>query len=138
MAAIHAQAFDRPWSPTEIFQMLDSPGVLGFLCFQEDPAGLLILRLAAGEAEVLTVAVAPWARRRGQARALMVSALGAARGLGADAVFLEVDDSNAAAIGLYGALGFTAVGLRRGYYDRGAHGRADARVMRLDLAPLSN
>jgi ribosomal-protein-alanine N-acetyltransferase len=136
MAAIHALAFDRPWSAPEIAQMLASPGVLGFLCHQEGPAGLLILRLAAGEAEILTIGVAPRARRRGIGRELMITAVGAARGLGAEAVFLEVEDGNAAAIGLYGALGFGAVGLRRGYYDRGAAGRSDARVMRLDLTPL--
>jgi hypothetical protein len=37
MAAIHALAFDRPWSAPEIAQMLASPGVLGFLCHQEGP-----------------------------------------------------------------------------------------------------
>jgi ribosomal-protein-alanine N-acetyltransferase len=46
---------------------------------------------------------------------------------------LEVGRDNPAAIALYEGLGFARVGVRRAYYDRGAAGRADALVMRLDL-----
>jgi ribosomal-protein-alanine N-acetyltransferase len=45
-------------------------------------------------------------------------------------VFLEVREGNVAAQGLYGALGFTRVGTRRGYYQEP---REDAAVMRSDL-----
>ncbi|MBX3482797.1 MAG: GNAT family N-acetyltransferase [Phenylobacterium sp.] len=133
MASAHAQAFDTPWDEMDFEDLLDGEGVFGFLVRGEDPAGVLICRAIAGEAEILTVGVAPWARRQGVAQALMAAAIGAARGAGAADMFLEVDVDNAPAVTLYERLGFVRTGLRRDYYDRGAAGRADALVMRLDL-----
>jgi ribosomal-protein-alanine N-acetyltransferase len=133
MASAHAQAFDTPWDEMDFEDLLDGPGIFGFVVRAEDPAGVLICRTVAGEAEILTVGVAPWARRQGVGKALMVAAIGVARGVGATQMFLEVDVDNAAAVGLYERLGFARAGLRKGYYDRGSKGRADALVMRLDL-----
>lgn len=133
LASAHAQAFDRPWDETDFREILAQPGVAGFLAEAGDAAGVALVRIVGEEAEILTVGVAPWARRRGVARALMAAALGAARGGGAREIFLEVDVGNLSAIGLYADLGFVRAGVRRGYYDRGADGRADALVMRLDL-----
>lgn len=138
LAATHAQGFDRPWDEVDFLEILGQPGIAAFIAEAGDPAGLAICRIAAGEAEILTIAVAPWARRRGVARALMTAALGAARGAGASEVFLEVDINNLPAIGLYSRLGFLRAGLRKGYYDRGAAGRADALVMRLDLTSAAH
>jgi ribosomal-protein-alanine N-acetyltransferase len=133
MASAHAQAFDKPWDEADFEDLLQSTGVFGFVVRAEDPAGVLICRTIAGEAEILTVGVAPWARRRGVGAALMTAAIGVARETGAQAMFLEVDVANDGAVGLYERLGFERAGLRRAYYDRGASGRADALVMRLDL-----
>ncbi|MFN3584412.1 GNAT family N-acetyltransferase [Phenylobacterium sp.] len=133
MASAHAQAFDRPWDEAAFRDLLASTGVFGFLADGEDPSGVVLCRTIAGEAEILTLAVPPWARRRGIAKALMAAALGTARELGANWAYLEVDVDNAAAVALYEGLGFARAGLRRAYYDRGAAGRADALVMRLDL-----
>jgi ribosomal-protein-alanine N-acetyltransferase len=96
--------------------------------------GMVLCRALGGEAEVLTLAVPPWARRKGIGRALMAAATGAAEAAGAKVMFLEVDVANTAAVTLYERLGFTRAGLRKAYYDRGAEGRADALVMRLDLS----
>lgn len=133
MAAVHAQAFDTPWDENDFEDLLDGEGLFGFLVRGEDPAGVLICRALGGEAEILTVGVAPWARRQGVGEALMIAAIGVARQAGSEAMFLEVDVDNASAIGLYQRLGFERAGLRKAYYDRGAKGRADALVMRLDL-----
>ncbi len=89
---------------------------------------MVLLRVAADEAEILTIGVA--ARRQGLGTALMAAALAAARAQGAAAMFLEVAADNAAARGLYGNLGFAAAGQRRGYYANGA----DALLLRRDLA----
>lgn len=133
MASAHAQAFDRPWDQATFETLLAGSGVFAFVAEDGDPAGVVLCRALAGEAEILTLAVPPWARRRGVARALLAAALGAARELGAGACFLEVDVDNAPALALYEGLGFERAGVRKAYYDRGGAGRADAVVMRLDL-----
>lgn len=137
MASAHAQAFDTPWDEMDFEDLLDGPGVFGFLARDEDPAGVVICRTVAEEAEVLTLGVAAWARRRGVAQALMAASIGVARQAGATDMFLEVDVGNTAAVALYEGLGFVRAGMRKAYYDRGANGRADALVMRLDLIALA-
>ena len=126
LAALHALAFDHPWGVEEIATLLASPG--GFALVVEDQ-GFILCRAIAGEAEILTLAVAPAARRRGTGRALVEAAAGLAEGLEADSLFLEVAHDNTAALALYAAAGFERVGLRKGYYASGA----DAVVMRRTL-----
>lgn len=138
MASAHAQAFDAPWDEETLREMMASPGVFGFVALNDDVLGMVLCRAAAGEAEILTIAVPPWARRRGIGRALMEAAQSASFKHGADQLFLEVDVGNVAAVALYEGLGFVKAGLRKGYYDRGAQPRADALVMRLDLRAQSN
>jgi len=133
MAAVHAQAFDKPWDENDFEDLLDGEGIFGIVARGEDPAGVVICRAVAGEAEILTVGVAGWARRTGIGRSLMIAAMDLARQAGASQLFLEVDVANPAAITLYERLGFQRSGLRKAYYDRGAAGLADALVMRLDL-----
>lgn len=137
MASAHAQAFDIPWDESNFRELLAGAGVYGFVASDEDVLGVVLCRAIAGEAEVLTVAVPQWARRRGVGRALMDAALSEGRARGAERVFLEVDVANIAAVALYESLGFAKAGLRKGYYDRGAQPRADALVMRLDLRAQS-
>lgn len=133
LAAVHASAFETPWPEPEIAGLIDGLGAYGFVAEEAGPLGMVLCRAAAGEVEVLTLAVDPAARRRGLARALLLAALEMARSQGATAAFLEVAVDNAPAISLYAALGFRVAGVRPGYYDRGASGRADAHIMRLDL-----
>jgi ribosomal-protein-alanine N-acetyltransferase len=132
LAAVHAEAFDEPWGASAFDELLAGPGVFGLLA-GEPAYGMGLFRLVAGEMEVLTLGVSGAARRRGTAQAILAAALDAARSAGAQSVFLEVAIDNAPAVALYERLGFGRAGLRRGYYDRGASGRADALVMRLDL-----
>lgn len=133
LARVHAQAFDHPWSASEIADLMASPGAFALVAEDAALAAFILCRAVAGEAEILTLAVEPAARRQGLARALVEAAAGAARIAGGEAMFLEVADDNLAAIGLYEVAGFTRAGLRRGYYDRGPQGYVDALVMRLDL-----
>lgn len=79
--------------------------------------GFAVARRAADEVEVLLVAVAEEARRRGAGTALVEAALADAARAGAVTAHLEVRASNAAAIALYERLGFIAVGRRPRYYD---------------------
>jgi [ribosomal protein S18]-alanine N-acetyltransferase len=76
-------------------------------------AGFLVSRaLAEGEREILNVAVAPGDRRAGIGRALVVAEIARGRGTW----FLEVRESNRAAISLYKGVGFEIAGRRPGYY----------------------
>jgi [ribosomal protein S18]-alanine N-acetyltransferase len=70
-----------------------------------------------GEAEILNLAVTPSYRRQGIGRVLVRRMLGEWEPLGIRRVFLEVRESNAAAIGLYRSLGFRQFGRRKGYYS---------------------
>jgi ribosomal-protein-alanine N-acetyltransferase len=130
MAAIHAAAFEpkQRWGADALALQLGLPGAFGLLA---GPDGFVLARVAADEAEILTLAVVPSARRQGLARHLLQAAAARAMQLGAVAMLLEVADTNIAGRALYAGLGFTQVGLRRGYYAQGM----DALVLRLDLIP---
>lgn len=125
-AAIHAAAFPaaEAWSTSAFATLLASPGVHGFI----DPAsGAVLVRQAADEAEILTLATMPTARRSGIGQRLLVAAVAWAQGAGALRVFLEVSAVNAAACALYAKAGFTECGRRRRYYLDGN----DALVLQL-------
>lgn len=132
LAALHAASFTtpRPWSRAEFADLLAAPG-----CFLlTESHGFLLGRVIAGEAELLTLAVDPQARRAGLGRALVVRFAAEARAREADSAFLEVAESNAAARALYAACGWRAAGRRRGYYQPPEGPAEDALVLVLDLA----
>ncbi|PKP84529.1 MAG: ribosomal-protein-alanine N-acetyltransferase [Alphaproteobacteria bacterium HGW-Alphaproteobacteria-2] len=142
LARLHARAFTgapRPWSAAEFNALLAAPGVQ----LAAADAGFALIRVVAGEAELLTLAVAPEARRRGLGRALLARAEARAAESGAVEMFLEVAADNAAALALYAAAGYARAGLRRGYYHPASGAAVDALVLRKALvatagsAPLS-
>lgn len=78
--------------------------------------GFLVGRLAADQAELLNLAVAPTQRRQGAGTALLTKALEEWRSQGAKSVYLEVRESNTTAIAFYEKYGFAQTGFRKGYY----------------------
>lgn len=76
----------------------------------------LVARTTGPEWEVENIVVAPDARRRGIGTQLLGALLDRAREHGAQAVWLEVRASNAAARSFYRGLGFMAAGVRPRYY----------------------
>jgi ribosomal-protein-alanine N-acetyltransferase len=128
MAAIHAAAFPAAdaWREAVFSQQLALPGVFGLL---HSSGGMILARVAADEAEVLTLAVAPEARRLGIAAALLQQAATTAAAMGAAAMFLEVAVGNTAARAAYDRAGFRPIGRRRAYYADSS----DALVLRLTL-----
>jgi ribosomal-protein-alanine N-acetyltransferase len=120
LAAIHATAFapEQAWPERTMRTLVTLPGVMALLAEEE---GLLLLRQAADEAEVLTLAVRPEARRRGVAMALMETGLVLLSAGGARRMLLEVAAENTAALALYTGLGFTRAGERRDYFGPGRH-----------------
>lgn len=133
LARLHARAFTgvpRPWGAAEFAALLAAPGVQ--LVTLE--AGFALIRAVAGEAELLTIAVAPEARRRGRGRVLLAGAEARAAGAGASEMYLEVAADNAAARALYAAAGYAVAGQRRGYYRSAEGASVDALVLRKALA----
>lgn len=132
LASLHARAFDKSWSGAEIAKMLENPAVVALVAGGETPEGFILAWTVAGDAEVLTVAVVPEARRRGVGAALVNAAIAAVLARGASSMHLEVAEPNQAARALYAKLGFTEAGRRRDYYAT-EQGWVDAIVMRRAL-----
>jgi ribosomal-protein-alanine N-acetyltransferase len=120
LAALHAAAFQRGWSEDEFVRLLSDRNVVAHrMTVGPTLIGFVVSRLTAGEAEILSVAIAPAWRGRGRARPLLDLHLRRLAGLGARTVFLEVGEQNAAACRLYRRAGFYEVGRRQGYYPGG-------------------
>jgi ribosomal-protein-alanine N-acetyltransferase len=134
LADLHRSCFARAW---------DEPAMMGFaaspqaLCLVgsiagdagESAAGFLIARKAGDEAEILSFGVVPSCRKMGLGRRLLDTALELLRASGTKRLFLEVEETNEAALSLYRSFGGEAVGRRQGYYDDGA----DAAILSLAL-----
>ena len=128
LAALHATAFDRPWSAQAFADLLGQPTVSGWVATAASPVGFILMRLALDEVEILTLAVAPAFRRRGYGQQLVSAALDWARTAGAKVCHLEVAANNGAAVALYRGLGFNTQGRRPDYYGT-AERRIDAILM---------
>jgi len=119
MAALHAESFERSWDALEMAVHTQKD-----LCFGINYEGALgafiILSVAAGQAEILTLTTARAARRQGLARALLGGAQIALKTQVISEVFLEVAEDNSAAITLYQSADFTPIGRRPAYYRRSA------------------
>ena len=127
LAALHGRCFTvpRPFTEAEFTEFLASG--LCFLCTA--PQGFALGRVTVDEAELVTLAVEPDARRRGLGRRLLSSFENMARGRGATRAFLEVAAENAAARALYTTQGYRESGRRRGYYRTPDGARIDAILM---------
>ena len=134
VARIERAAFTDPWPRRSFEELLAQPQVRAVALDGEDGrlAGYALFTLVAGEGEILNLAVDPAAQRRGFGRRLLEAVLEAMRAAGTAAVFLEVRQSNKAAIALYAGAGFKAVSLRKKYYRNPTE---HALTMALQLAP---
>jgi ribosomal-protein-alanine N-acetyltransferase len=134
IAALHAASFARGWSEQEVETLLTERTVVSHRAMTGSTmAGFIMSRLAADEAEILSIAVAGRRRGRGLARKLLDLHLRRLAALGARAVFLEVDEHNIPAIRLYGRAGFREISRRPNYYAAAGGTPAAALVLRRDL-----
>lgn len=128
LAAIHAQCFAEAWTGDAIAGLMMSPG--SFALLDEAHTGFILVRVATGESEILTLGVTPAARRRGTASALVAAAAERAAEADASIMFLEVSVVNTPALALYKRLGFDQAGYRKAYYAVSHGVREDALVLK--------
>ena len=137
VAALHAEIFPtEPWSEASLAGLWASPGCFGWIASGAPaarPQGFVLARLAADEAELISLGVRAAARRQGLGAGLLAAVAEAAEAAGARALFLEVAESNGAARAFYDARGFREVGRRPDYYHTGRGGSEDAVIMELRL-----
>ena len=118
-AALHSTAFAYAWGEHEFERLISASNAVGDAALgarRKDLVGFILSRVAADEAEVLTIVVAPSYRNRGIGRQLIQSHLTRLRNLKVGSLFLEVGETNGAARKLYANLGFVEVGRRKNYY----------------------
>lgn len=128
VAGIERGAYEFPWSPG-IFRDCLLAGYTSLVLEQGAAViGYGIMSVAAGEAHLLNLALAPSARGQGHGRRLLEHLLDLARGAGVEGVYLEVRPSNRDALALYQGAGFEVIGRRRAYY-RAVGGAEDAVVL---------
>ncbi len=132
LAGLHARAFEKPWTEAELAKLLDNQAVFALIARAPAPQGFVLAWVAAGDAEILTVAVVPEARRKGVGASLVTAAGVTALVRGAAHMHLEVAEDNSAARALYVKLGYEEAGRRHAYYG-GEGGAVDALVMRRAL-----
>lgn len=130
LAALHAEAFAAPWSEAEVADLLQQAGVFAV----EEADGFILIRGVLDEAEILTLAVRPSARRIGLGGRLVGQGAVRAAQAGAVRLFLEVAEDNVAARALYERAGFAQIGRRKAYYAAPDGGRTDALVLGLNLS----
>jgi ribosomal-protein-alanine N-acetyltransferase len=135
LARLHGASFHRGWDIGEFEQMLADRGVLAHrLRLGRNIIGFIVSRMAADEAEILSVAIATNHRGRGLSRDLVRTHLGYLAGYGIRTVFLEVEENNQPARALYNKAGFGVVGRRERYYKDDSGAQLNAIVMRRDLS----
>lgn len=132
--AVERRAYEFPWTAGIFRDCLRADYIAWVLDLGGAIAGYFLMSLAAGEAHVLNICVAPEQQGHGHGRRLLRSLLHLARSRGAQRVFLEVRPSNRHAIRLYEQEGFNEIGRRPRYYPA-RDGREDAIVMAMELLP---
>jgi ribosomal-protein-alanine N-acetyltransferase len=135
LAELHGASFHRGWGEAEFEGMLRERNTLVHrLRAGRKVIGFAVSRMAADEAEILSIAVASGHRGRGLSRNLLLTHLGHLAGRGVRTIFLEVEENNQPARRLYDRTGFAVVGRRERYYREPSGEQLNAVLMRRDLS----
>lgn len=115
---ISVSSMSEPWKEADFMSAEKNEYALILAAVEEDePVGYAVGYFAADEAELPSIAVSPQMRRRGIGDALLNELFIQVRQRGAAKLFLEVRESNEAAIALYEKNGFITAGTRRHFYS---------------------
>jgi [ribosomal protein S18]-alanine N-acetyltransferase len=135
LAQLHGASFHRGWGEGEFEGMLTERNTLVHRQrIGRKIVGFAVSRMAADEAEILSIAVASSHRGRGLSRNLLLTHLGHLAGRGVRTVFLEVEENNQPARRLYDRAGFAVAGRRERYYQQPGGEQLNAVLMRRDLS----
>ena len=135
LAELHGASFHRGWGEGEFEVMLIERNTLVHrLRMGRKTIGFAVSRMAADEAEILSIAVDASHRGRGLSRNLLLTHLGHLAGRGVRSVFLEVEENNQPARRLYQGSGFAVTGRRERYYRQPDGEQLNALLMRRDLS----
>jgi ribosomal-protein-alanine N-acetyltransferase len=132
VVAVEESAYSHPWTWGNFADSLRAGYACRTLRRNGELVGYFVILIAAGEAHLLNLTVAPAHQRSGHGGALLGEIVRIARERAARNLFLEVRPSNAAAQALYERFGFKRIAVRRGYYPA-REGREDALVLVLAL-----
>jgi ribosomal-protein-alanine N-acetyltransferase len=134
LAQLHGSSFHRGWGESEFEYMLTERNTLVHrLRVGRKTIGFAVSRMAADEAEILSIAIDAGYRGKGLSRTLLLTHLGHLAGRGVRTIFLEVEENNHPARRLYERAGFNVVGRRDRYYRQGGE-QLNALLMRRDLS----
>ena len=132
VVAIEHEVYPFPWSYGNFRDSLNA----GYSCWVYQLSGMVIgysvMMLAAGEAHLLNLGIAPDWQGRGLGRRFLHELINRARDYHAEVLLLEVRPSNVAARQLYLSSGFSEIAVRKKYYPA-ENGREDAVLMELPL-----
>lgn len=135
LAQLHGASFHRGWGEDEFEMMLAERNTLVHRLRQgRSIIGFAVSRMAADEAEILSIAIDGSQRGRGLSRDLLLIHLGHLAGRGVRKIFLEVEENNLPARRLYEWAGFAIVGRRERYYRQADGEHLNALLMRRDLS----
>ena len=135
LAQLHGASFHRGWGEGEFEVMLrDRNTLVHRLRLGRKVIGFAVSRMAADEAEILSIAVDTGHRGKGLSKNLLLTHLGHLAGHGIRSIFLEVEENNAPARRLYDWAGFGVVGRRERYYKQPDGEQLNALLMRRDLS----
>ncbi len=131
VAEIERASFSVPWTENGLKEGLQNETGRFLVAVRDDVAiGYIGANVILDEAYLNNVAVLPQHRKKGIARALLLSLISRLKAQNTAFVSLEVRNSNAPAIGLYESLGFTKRGLRKNFYSEPTE---DALILTKDL-----
>jgi [ribosomal protein S18]-alanine N-acetyltransferase len=137
ISEVHAGSFDRPWGLMEFERLLMEENILAHVAIADAARsaaqGFVLSRIAADEAEILSIAVAPVRRGEGISKKLLVAHCDMLSLSRVKTLFLEVEEGNAPALALYARHGFAEVARRDAYYRKADGSLATALVMRRTL-----
>jgi ribosomal-protein-alanine N-acetyltransferase len=135
LAELHGASFHRGWGEGEFETMLTERNTLVHrLRLGRKVIGFAVSRMAADEAEILSIAIEAGHRGRGLSRNFLLTHLGHLAGRSVRTVFLEVEENNQPARRLYERAGFGVVSRRERYYRQASGEQLNALLMRRDLS----